>query len=550
MFENGFDTRIKVSQIIENQIPEFILSENKNFSEFLKQYYISQEYQGAPLDLSNNLDQYLKLDNLVPEVISKTYTLTEDVYELDDEIFVSSTVGFPKSYGLLKIDDEIITYTGITTNTFTGCIRGFSGIDSYEQNNDQKNLVFKKTEISQHSSGANVENLSNLFLKEFYKKIKSYFLPGLENTDFVSDLNVGNFIKQSRSFYESKGTEESFRILFNVLYGVNPKVIDLEKYLIKASSAEHIRRKILVAKLIGSGNPFKLIGQSLISVDKSASGPISEIDSYQKNGEILYKISLFEGYDDDSLIQGTFKITPKTKVIGTTLASANTITVDSTIGFDKTGYLVSGNNIIQYTDKSVNQFFNCTGISDDILDGSEIRSDEYVFSYEDGNLDNVVKFAVMGVLTDIEILNGSNFLNDGEKIIVDGLGDYIINPDEKSYKEFVFNSWIYNTSCRFEIFKSENNTSLISKDLLDKSSIKSKDFVQIIDRSTNNILAYATVESINQNNISLIDFVNVSGNDGLNLKDLQIDVKRILKYASSSSIPLKYENSLANVQNT
>ena len=201
-----------------------------------------------------------------------------------------------------------------------------------------------------------------------------------ENTDFVSDLNVGNFIKQSRSFYESKGTEESFRILFNVLYGVNPKVIDLEKYLIKSSSAEHVRRKILVAKLINDGNPFKLIGQSLKSSDNTASGPISEIDSYEKNGEILYKISLFEGYDDNSLIQGTFKITPKTKVIGKTLSNSNTITVDSTIGFNKTGYLVSGNNIIQYTDKSVNQFFNCTGVIDDILDGSEIKSDDHVFS--------------------------------------------------------------------------------------------------------------------------------------------------------------------------
>ena len=32
---------------------------------------------------------------------------------------------------LLKIDDEIISYTGITTTSFTGCIRGFSGITGY-----------------------------------------------------------------------------------------------------------------------------------------------------------------------------------------------------------------------------------------------------------------------------------------------------------------------------------------------------------------------------------------------------------------------------------
>ena len=133
MFEQEFDTRIKVSQIIENQIPEFILSENQYFTDFLKQYYISQEYQGSPLDISENLDQYLKLDNLVPDVISQDYYLELDVFELDNQIFVNSTSGFPNSYGLLKVNNEIITYTGITTNSFTGCIRGFSGIESFEQ---------------------------------------------------------------------------------------------------------------------------------------------------------------------------------------------------------------------------------------------------------------------------------------------------------------------------------------------------------------------------------------------------------------------------------
>ena len=49
------------------------------------------------------------------------------------QLVLSNTKGFPEQYGLLKIDDEIITYTGVTTNTFTGCIRGFSGITSYHQ---------------------------------------------------------------------------------------------------------------------------------------------------------------------------------------------------------------------------------------------------------------------------------------------------------------------------------------------------------------------------------------------------------------------------------
>ena len=61
MISTGIDTRIKVQQIIENQLPEFILSESPKAVDFLKQYYISQEYTGGPIDLTDNLDQYLKV---------------------------------------------------------------------------------------------------------------------------------------------------------------------------------------------------------------------------------------------------------------------------------------------------------------------------------------------------------------------------------------------------------------------------------------------------------------------------------------------------------
>ena len=39
--------------------------------------------------------------------------------------------------------------------------------------------------------------------------------------------------------------------------------LDLEKYLIKPSSAEYIRREIVLAEAI-SGNPINLVGQTII----------------------------------------------------------------------------------------------------------------------------------------------------------------------------------------------------------------------------------------------------------------------------------------------
>ena len=252
MIKTGFESRVKIQQIINNQLPEFLLDENPKAADFLKQYYISQEYQGGPVDIAENLDQYLKLDNLTPEVVVDSTILEVGIASTDTTIKVNSTKGFPSEYGLLKIDNEIITYTGLTTNTFTGCKRGFSCITSYHGDINQEELIFSSTSEDEHLANKDVQNLSSLFLKDFYKKLRYTFAPGFENINLSKELDVGNFIKEAKSFYQSKGTDESIRILFNVLYGVTPTVVNLEEFLIKPSSANYIRREVAIAEIIHS----------------------------------------------------------------------------------------------------------------------------------------------------------------------------------------------------------------------------------------------------------------------------------------------------------
>ena len=142
MISTGIDKRVQIQQIVDNQLPEFVLSESPKAVDFLKQYYISQEYRGGPVDITDNLDQYLKLNNLTPEAVVGYTTITSGIGTDNETINVDSTKGFPDQYGLFKINDEIITYTGLTTNSFTGCVRGFSGITTYHQENNPGELVF------------------------------------------------------------------------------------------------------------------------------------------------------------------------------------------------------------------------------------------------------------------------------------------------------------------------------------------------------------------------------------------------------------------------
>jgi len=153
------ETRIKISSIIENQLPQYVLEEFPLASEFLSQYYVSLENQGGTSDILQNIDQYIKVDNLT-NLIDSTF-LTSDVTFFDSTINVDSTSGFPDSYGLILIDSEIITYTSKTSTSFNGCVRGFNGVTSHTEKYDE--LTFKETNSEEHSTNSTVSNLSILF---------------------------------------------------------------------------------------------------------------------------------------------------------------------------------------------------------------------------------------------------------------------------------------------------------------------------------------------------------------------------------------------------
>jgi len=549
MIKTGFETRVKIHQIVENQLPEFILSESPKAAEFLKQYYISQEIPGGSIDIVENLDQYLKLDNLTPEVVSGETTLESSVTSESDVIVVESTKGFPLNWGLLKIDDEIITYSGITTNTFTGCVRGFSGITTYYEELERNDLVFSTSEASSHESGSDVKNLSALFLQEFYKKVKYSLTPGLEELTFVENLDVSNFIKEARSFYASKGTKESFRILFNILYGVTPRIVDLEKYLIKPSSAEYIRRETLLVERI-SGDPLKLVGQTIRkSTDPATKASVSEVEIISKNNLVYYKLSLFVGFSENALIEGTFTVPGKTRVIGNIPVGSEVISVDSTVEFPKSGTVFCGGNTITYTDKTINQFLGCSGITSAISPAEDIRFDEVMYGYEDGDLTKKVEVRITGVLSKFVPVSDISFTDEGEVIYVKNLGEIIKNPDQfKTKKQIFSNTWIYNTSVRYQVKGISGSTFLLYSDI-DKSSLKVGDTIEILRRNTQIVeYAGAIVSNINKSTKEIL-LNNLSGFIVDPLKEY--DIRRNLNKATSSGAEIQYGNNVitSDVQN-
>ena len=202
-----------------------------------------------------------------------------------------------------KIGNEIITYTGITSTSFTGCVRGFSGIENNNKTNEPEYLTFRQSGITTHAAESRVENLSNVFLKSFLKKLKEQVLPGFSERELHGKVSTNNFIRQAKDFYRTKGTEESFKILFAALYGEKVEMIQPSKFMIRPSDADYIVNDQLIAKQI-SGDATLLAGETLLQdTNPQTSGSIYNVESNIINGVTYYKFGISEGTTFGEFIQ-------------------------------------------------------------------------------------------------------------------------------------------------------------------------------------------------------------------------------------------------------
>jgi len=451
------ETRVKFQDIVENQLPRFVREDFPLLPDFLKSYYVSQEIPGGPYDLIQNLDRYVKLDELydIKDSTILNGDLSMDATQIEAGQDGNFTVGFPDNYGLIKIDDEIISYEYKTDSTFEGCTRGFSGITSYIGSNTPDKLVFSSSVGVAHTSGTRIENLNVIFLQEFFKKIKTQFAPGFTERPFSENIDQRNFLFNSESFYTSKGTDNAFEILFKALYAAKVEVVHPDTYLFRPSNADYKITKDFIVEEI-SGDPLKLKNLTFNQKSTGARGTVTDVVPIlygPKEGERPYfAVSIDSGYSRDISVQGTIKsefvVNPKTKLTNDVSIGSTVLDVDSTLGFPWTGKLIikdpDDNPVsLAYTGKSVNQFFDITGINNTFKSTTDVREDDYSFSYVGINTDEQIQVRIAACLQDIEFKEPNYSYEPGDVIRLQSIG--VETKVEKAY------NFTYNIKTNWEI---------------------------------------------------------------------------------------------------
>jgi len=434
--------RVKVRHLVQDHLPNFVKDNFPEFQGFLRSYYGSLETPGGPADILNNIDQYVRLENLSELVYTTNTTSSSDLFS--ETIEVENTQGFPDNNGLIQIDSEIISYESKTPVSFVNCSRGFSGITSYKGQEDDS-LIFSQTGVSTHASSTVVYNLHALFLFEFYKKFKRQYTPGFEEVKFFDGVNEKNVVSRLKDFYSSKGSTSSFDILFKVIFGVDVSIVKPRDFLLQASDADYRIVRDLVVKQL-QGDPNDLVNRTLFQDETAnlvkATGSITSVEEIIKDGESYFRLSL--DYNPD-LEQFKFSVHPKTKITAAVGLNQVWVDVDSTISFPDSGTLsvvVSGVTYeIPYTSKSSTQFFGLNSPIDIPVDTIVETPD---FAYTINSAGEEIRVKISGVLGELSFdRQGSNYYQEGDQVEIVSLGH--------DSEDQILKSWILNITPEYDV---------------------------------------------------------------------------------------------------
>jgi len=115
------------------------------------------------------------------------------------------------------------------------------------------------------------------------------FLKGVPENLLVDDRFL---IKHIKDFYRAKGTEDSIRLLFKILYGENVSFDYPGKYILRASDGKWTIEKSIKCSIIDLDLDIQTTSNfdTVIGVSSNASARIDRIETKIENSQTIYEI--------------------------------------------------------------------------------------------------------------------------------------------------------------------------------------------------------------------------------------------------------------------
>ena len=303
----------KISSLIQSQVPDFVVDDHPKFIQFLKTYYTFLEAselvvtsvettEGILLETETNQNNELLLDGS---------RIDSDRSQLDagDKLLLESS-----AFGKFTRGETVTGQTSGATSTVLAedLDNGRLFISA------QDKFIIGETILGSSSTASAivdnykpnpVQTIQELLNFRDPDKVISNFLSNFRNEilntipdTLVSGLNKRSLIKNVKSLYRTKGTNQGHQIFFRLLFGEESQTTYPRENILRVSDGKWNTSKILRA-IATTGETSDLIGRTITGLSSNATAIIENVFKFQIGDSEVSEFIL----NEDTLF-GTFTI--------------------------------------------------------------------------------------------------------------------------------------------------------------------------------------------------------------------------------------------------
>ena len=308
------DFKDKISNLLNSQVPDFVLEDHPLFLDFVKAYY--QLMESAEIQLTNIGDpDIIKLEGSAGGSIHLDGTNVNSDDE-EDNILLEDT-----SYGDF-VNGETITggTSGATSTVLIEDVDDGARLFVSHQNK------FKEGElITGSSSGAQatigkyranpIQNIQQLLDYADVDKTISGFLSKFRNSFLTSvpenlhgDISKQKLIKNIKTLYQAKGTKRASEIFFKLLFNEPAEIRYPKDEMLRVSDGKWDTRKIIRALQVGTADAANLVGQTITQANDPTSSTVNEATAIVEDvfKFLIGGVEVTELVIGDDSVSGTF----------------------------------------------------------------------------------------------------------------------------------------------------------------------------------------------------------------------------------------------------
>ncbi len=346
----------KISQLIEDQLPNFLQEEGPKFVQFVEKYY--EWMETSKLEVSVSTGGTISLSSGAKIKATKQINGSDDVKHVYAEVINSYLLDNGNYLFYIKEYNEdpnspqtrgFSSGEAITIIEGDGGSSGTINVVSYIQNVtlSSKNL-WNLQDIDR-----TLDDYVDYFMKEYLEGFPLAFPNELQS----ADIDVPEFkkflVKHSREFYQSKGTVDSFKYFFRSFFNDSVEVTYPKDEILKPSDNTFSRTKTIFLQP-NSLTPPDIESQKIKGQTSGVSAYIETIIGTRKGEYDVFQIELNETGLSGDFLQGeniVLESNPST-IIGTVHYGTSEVEIyDVDESFTEEGvyYIDRGGEVVEFS---------------------------------------------------------------------------------------------------------------------------------------------------------------------------------------------------------